>query len=173
MIRKLVATSALTLGALALIGPITPASAGGVASEYADCVVTVDPASFQAGDTVTVRGTGLEPNFTTTIEFNSVAVQVGTALTDSLGAFTAQVKIPAGAVGGGHTITAVCDTAANVSATGVTVLGTTVTTGGGKPLARTGTSSTEPLVAAGGIALLVGTAFVLVARRRRNAHAGV
>ena len=168
MIRKLASASVLLLGAVTLLGPISPAGAGGVASDYADCVVTVDPPSFSPGDTVTVTGTGLQPDFTTTIEFNSVTVQVGTAHTDATGAFTAEVTIPAGADAGPHTITAACDAVGNVDGTDVTVLGTTITTG---PLARTGSSNTEPLVVAGGIAVLAGAALVLAAKRRRKLHA--
>ncbi|MEQ1788505.1 MAG: LPXTG cell wall anchor domain-containing protein [Acidimicrobiales bacterium] len=144
------------------------AAAGGGASDYANCIVTVDPSTFEAGDIVTVTGSGLEPNFDTTIEFSGV--QVGTALTDATGAFEAQVTIPSDATDGPHTITAVCDTPGNVSSTDVTVSSTgqvPTTAPGGGPLPRTG-NDTEPLVVAGGIAVLAGVAFVLVAKRRRR-----
>ncbi len=94
MIRKLLTSAALLLGVLALVGPATPASAGGGPADYADCVVTVDPSTFGPGDTVTVTGTGLEPNFETTIEFNSVTEVVGTVTTDENGSFETQVQIP-------------------------------------------------------------------------------
>jgi LPXTG-motif cell wall-anchored protein len=168
MIRKTLALTALLLGLTATVG-VHPASAGGGPSDYVNCLVTVDPSTFEAGDTVTVTGTGLEPNFETIIEFNSVTVQVGTATTDATGAFEVQVTIPLDAADGAHTITAVCDTAGNISSTDVTVSSdiTEPTTPGGGPLPRTGSDS-EPLLVVGGIAVLVGIGFVLVARRRRR-----
>jgi LPXTG-motif cell wall-anchored protein len=170
MIRKTLALSALLLGTIVTVGA-SPASAGGGPSDYANCVITVDPSTFEAGDVVTVTGAGLEPNFETIIEFNSVTVQVGTATTDAAGSFEAQVTIPLDAADGAHTISAVCDTAGNVSSTDVTVssevTAPTEPGGSGGPLPRTG-SDIEPLLIVGGIALLVGIAFVLVSRRRRR-----
>ncbi len=169
MIGKTLALGALLLAVLATMGAST-AAAGGGPSDYASCIVTVDPSTFEAGDTVTVTGSGLEPNFETTIEFNSVTVEVGTATTDATGAFEVEVTIPADAADGAHTISAVCDTSGNVSSTDVTVssISTATTAPGGGPLPRTG-SDPQPLVVAGGIAVLVGIGFVLVSRRRRNA----
>lgn len=172
MIRKLLALTALLLGMTAAL-TASPASAGGGPGDYASCVVTVDPSTFGPGDTVTVTGTGLEPNFETIIEFNSVTVQVGTATTDANGEFVADVTIPADADDGAHTITAVCDTQGNVSSTDVTVSsGTQVppTTTPGGPLPRTG-SDVEPLLVLAAIALLAGVAFVLVSKRRRRTAA--
>lgn len=169
MIRKMLALSALLLGVLA-VAAAPPAAAGGGGSDYANCIITVDPSTFEAGDIVTVTGSGFEPNFATTIEFNSVTVEVGTATTDATGAFEVQVTIPSDATDGPHTITAVCDTPGNITSTDVTVSSTgqvPTTAPGGGPLPRTG-SDTEPLVVAGGIAVLAGVAFVLVAKRRRR-----
>ncbi len=70
-----------------------------------------------------------------------------------------------------------CDADGNVSATDVEVSADSVTppggTGGttdsgigGQPIPRTG-NDVEPLLVAAAVALLAGTAFVLVARRRR------
>ena len=99
---------------------------------------------------------------------------VGTVTTDAAGGFVTDVVIPSDAAEGPHTITAVCDAEGNVSSTDVTV---TVSSSAPRlraaPLPRTGSDSTEPLVVAGGLALLAGVAFVLVARRRRKSHAGV
>jgi alpha-L-fucosidase len=171
MIRKTLALIALLLSLVVVAAPAASAAGGG-SSDYADCIVTVDPSSFDPGATVTVHGEGLEPNFTTTIEFNSVTVQVGSATTDATGAFTAEVTIPSDATEGAHTISAVCDTAGNVSSTDVTVSSTAVNPPGG-PLPRTGSDGTEPLVVVGVLALLAGVAFVVVAKRRRQTHVGV
>lgn len=167
MIRKVLALSALLLGVLA-VAAAPPAAAGGGGSDYANCIITVDPSTFEAGDIVTVTGSGFEPSFETTIDFSGV--QVGTATTDATGAFETEVRIPSDATDGPHTISAVCDTAGNITSTDVTVSSTgqvPTTAPGGGPLPRTG-SDTEPLVVAGGIAVLAGVAFVLVARRRRR-----
>lgn len=172
MIRKTLALSALLLGLITTVS-VSPASAGGGPSDYANCVITVDPSTFPAGAVVTVTGSGFEPNFETTIEFNSVTVQVGTAMTDAAGAFEAQVTIPADATDGAHTISAVCDTAGNISSTDVTVSSeptVTTTSPGGSPLPRTG-SDTQPLVVVAVIAVLAGVAFVLVSKRRRRSEA--
>lgn len=173
MIRKTLALSALLLGVGAALGA-SPAGAGDGGSDYANCVVTVDPSTFQAGDVVTVTGSGLESNFETIIEFDST-VQIGTAMTDAAGSFVAEVTIPSDATDGPHTISAVCDADGNISFTDVTVSSTglpptTTPGGGGGPLPRTG-SDTEPLLVAGGLALLTGIAFVLASKRRRRAAA--
>jgi alpha-L-fucosidase len=167
MIRNKLALAAL-LTSLVALAPVTPASAGGGPSDYVDCLITVEPSTFAAGDIVTVTGSGFEPNFETIIEFDSV--QVGTATTDATGAFGVQVTIPADADDGPHTISAVCDSSGTISATDVTVSSTsaTPTTTGGGPLPRTGTDS-KPLLVVGAIAVLVGIAFVLVSKRRRRA----
>ncbi len=176
MIGKKIAAFALLMTAAAA-GAVAPANAGGP-PDYAGCTITVDPSSFEPGDTVTVAGTGLQPSFETPIEFNSVTVVVGTVTTDAEGAFETTITIPADAAQGDHTITAECDAVGNVSITDVTVevsgnvigppLPRTGGNGGnGGPLPRTG-SDVEPLVVVGGAAVLAGVAFVLVAKRRRR-----
>ena len=168
MIRKTLALTALLLGMTAMVG-VHPASAGGGPSDYANCLVTVEPSVFEAGDTVTVRGTGLQPNFQTTVRFDTT-VQLGAVTTDATGAFELQVSIPLDAVAGTHTISCSCDDQGNVSSTDVIVsssAATTTTTPSGGPLPRTGSDS-EPLLVVGGIAILVGIGFVLVAKRRRR-----
>lgn len=172
MIRKLIGAALLLLGTGALVGPTTPAAAGGGPSDYAGCLITADPSTFEAGATVTIVGVGFEPNFETTIEFQGELV--GTVTTDASGGFTTEVVAPADSTPGPSTFTAVCDGAGNPTTTTVTVssrgVPTTTTVPGGGPLPRTG-SEVEPLVMAGGIAVVAGLAFVLVAKRRRRAVA--
>ena len=175
MIHKVFGIALLLVGTGALVGPVAPALAGGGPVDYADCVVTVDPSTFAAGAIVTVVGTGFQPNFETTIGFDSVGVVVGTVITDDTGGFTIEVMIPADATPGPHPITAVCDAQGNIITTSVTVSSsgaatTTTTTLGGGALPRTG-SEVEPLVVAGGAAVVAGTAVVLVAKRRRRSVA--
>lgn len=175
MIRKLLGATLLLVGTSVFAGPATPALAGGGPSDYADCFITADPSTFFAGDVVTITGTGFEPGFETTIEFNSVTVVVGTVTTDATGSFTTEVIVPDDATPGEHSFSAICDTPGTVTTTTVTVsnrgvstTSTTATSGG--PLARTG-SDVEPLVVAGGAAVLAGLAFVMVAKRRRRSVA--
>ncbi len=170
MIRKLIVTVLLLVGAGSVVGPVSPALAGGGPIDYADCVLTVDPSTFEAGAIVTVVGTGFQPSFETTIEFGSDLV--GSVTTDAIGGFTTDVTIPADAPPGPNTITAVCDVAVNLVTTSVIVSSNSVTstTLGGDRLPRTG-SEVEPLVIVGAVALLAGVSFVLVAMRRRRSVA--
>lgn len=175
MIRKLIGAMLLMVSTVVLVGPATPAHAGGGPSDYADCFITADPSTFFPGDTVTITGTGFEPGFETTIEFNSVTVIVGTVTADATGSFTTEVIVPDDATPGPHSFSAICDTRGNettttvtVSSRGATTTSTTVT--GGGPLPTTG-SDVEPLLVAGGAAILAGLAFVMVAKRRRRSAA--
>lgn len=175
MIRRLIGIALLLVGTGALVGPAAPALAGGGPVDYADCVITVDPSTFEAGAIVTIVGTGFQPNFEATIQFDGEVV-VGVVTTDDTGGFTTEVLIPTDATPGTHTISAICDAEVNIITTSVTVSGrgttttTTTTLGGGGALPRTG-SEVEPLVVAGGAAVVAGLAFVLVAKRRRRSVA--
>ncbi|MGK2949787.1 MAG: LPXTG cell wall anchor domain-containing protein [Acidimicrobiales bacterium] len=173
MLRKVLALSALLLGVLAVAGPLAPASAGGGASDYANCVVTVNPSTFAPGDAVTVNGTGFQPDFETTLELsNGDSWTLGTVTTDSSGEFESVVTIPADATEGDAIISAVCDAQGNIQTTDVTVSsGAQVPPPGDGgtdgPLPTTG-SDPEPLLVMAAVALLAGTAFVLVSKRRRT-----
>jgi LPXTG-motif cell wall-anchored protein len=175
MIRRLVGAAVLLLGAFALVAPAAPASAGGGPSDYVDCSVQVAPPQFAAGREVTVIGRDFQPNFLTTIFLDTLAPEnvLGTAMTNAQGFFQTRVLIPEGTTEGAHTIGAVCDGQGNISNTDVEVSSAGATRAPAAPLPRTGTDSTEPLVMAGGLALLAGVGFVVVARRRRRTHVGV
>jgi LPXTG-motif cell wall-anchored protein len=166
MTRKLIAICALLAGLFVLAGPVGPASAGGP-SDYADCIVTVSDTDLEAGDEVDVSGSGLQPNFETDIIFDrgeDTEEVLATVTTDANGEFgPITVTIP-NVPDGEHSISMACDS--------TTVNSTTVTVGGvtlepPAPLPRTG-SDVEPLVVAGGAAILAGVAFVVVAKRRRR-----
>ncbi len=171
MIRRTIAAAVLLLGALALVGPATPAAAGGGSSDYAGCDLFVLPPQFEADQTVLVVGVGFQPSFLTTIFFDDVT-QLRQITTTAQGWFITTVRIPADADDGPHTITALCDEAGNISSTDVIVSSSAVAPPAA-PLPRTGSDSTEPLVVAGVLALLAGVGFVVVARRRRKTHVGV
>lgn len=174
MIRKLIGATLLLLGATAFVGPVPAALAGGGPSDYADCFITADPSTFFPGEVVTITGTGFEPGFETTIELDGGTVVGGTVTTDATGSFTTEVIVPDDATPGAHTFSAICDTPGNETTTTVTVSSrgaTTSTTAiSGGPLPQTG-SDVQPLVVAGGVAVLAGLTFVMVAKRRRRSVA--
>ena len=172
MIGKKLAAIVLLMGTALVAAPVGPASAGGGPPDYAGCTITVDPSTFQPGATVAVAGIGLQPSYETRIEFD--AVLVGSVVTDVDGSFATTITIPDDATVGAHTITAQCDIEGNVAITDVEIDlssgSTTPTTGGNSSTGLPSTGSdAEPLVVAGGAALLAGVTFVLVAKRRRRA----
>jgi LPXTG-motif cell wall-anchored protein len=134
------------------------------------CAIAVSPTNPHAGDTVTVTGTNF-PTSPSNVAIKIGNQNIGTANIDSNGEFSQAVTIPSG-LSGTQTISVACGTTGVDATTNLNVLATQQSTssstgGGGAPLARTGTNSTQPLVLAGLGALAVGTALVLTARRRR------
>ena len=169
--RVLVSAAAFIACAAALLMP-GQAQAGEPAPSYAGCIIEVTPQEASPGDSVNLVGTGFQPAFTTEIFIDGISV--GTVLTDVSGEFDTDRVVPEGAGPGTVIVSAACDaTGANVSSSELTIPGTEPTTsttaagGGGGDLPQTG-SDVERLVILGGVALLAGTAIVLVARRRRS-----
>ena len=76
------------------------------AAQLSTPAVTVAPSSVEAGQRVTVTGTGFTPNSELTLSLHSEPVEVGAATTDATGAFTAQVTVPSATEAGEHTIVA-------------------------------------------------------------------
>ena len=143
------------------------------------CNLTVSPPPpFEAGSTVTVSGTGFQPNFATEIFFDGAPAQAAAVTatapvtTDALGNFSIAIVIPADAGPGFHTISAICSTTSTVPTElqveilGGQVTSTTADPGGRTTTPRTG-DDTAPLVVAGVAAVLGGAAIVLATRRRR------
>lgn len=121
------------------------------------------------GEPVTARGCGFRPGSQVTLDFFSQPVQVGTATAGADGGFAITFNIPTSATAGEHT----------VEATGIDpagqprVLSANIQVIGGADLPRTGSSSTTPLTAAGVGLVLLGTAAVYGARRRRAQRARI
>jgi len=85
-----------------------------------------------AGETITISGTGFAPNSEVTVVIYSTPQTLGTAVTDQAGAFSKAVTIPAG-LSGSHTVTSMGvapDGTERVLSLAVTVTGTTTGTGG-------------------------------------------
>jgi LPXTG-motif cell wall-anchored protein len=182
MIRKVAAAFALLMGLLVLAGPVAPAHAGGPEpDDYAGCILVADVSDDES--TVTVSGSGFQPNFTTDVVFDEGGDQetvLGQVTTNSAGAFGSLATPPTGphtfdlpdVPAGTYSITADCSAGGPPGSTTVDVGDVAVPNPpGGGPLPNTG-SDVEPLVVIAIVALLAGIAFMLVAkRRRRAAHA--
>ena len=174
MIRKTLALAALLLGLIASVGAAPRPAAGGGPSDYANCLVTVEPSIFEAGRHRHGPGHGLRAQ-----------------LRDD---HRVQQRHGAGRHGH-HRRGGLLRDRRSPSPTTPTTVPHTITArvrrgrqhqlhrrhrvehhrhhlhpAGGGPLPRTGSDS-EPLLVAGAIAVLVGIAFVLVARRRRRGAA--
>lgn len=131
----------------------------------------VDQNSVTAGGSVVASGCGT-PSGTVTFTLRSRASVLGTTITNPTGLYRAAVAIPCEANQGADTLTA--SGAANGSAA-LNISGTSgacarVAATAGDALPRTGSSSTEPLVAAGIGLVLIGAATAVTARRRRRAQ---
>jgi LPXTG-motif cell wall-anchored protein len=123
--------------------------------------------SANQGDSVTVSGCGFKSGSSVSIDLLSTPVHLATVTADANGGINATVTIPKTTPSGQHTL----------EATGVDpagkplVLSASITIGGSGALAKTGTSATAPLTAAGVGLVLIGGVAVMAARRRRAARA--
>lgn len=163
---RMISTLAGVVGLAALV------LAGPAVAQYppAATTVTVSRTEVPAGGTVDVSGTA-SPN--STVTFSLPARVLGTALTNTTGAFRAGVTIPCD-VTGAQTLST---TGPGINAsTGLNIVGSTVACAAGTETARTtgdlprtGSSSTAPLAAAGIGLVLIGAATAVTARRRRAA----
>ena len=152
-----------------LLGAMIALFAGSAASAQDDpyaTTTTVDEIPLVPvvrGETVDVKGSGCAAGSTVTVTFDDGTV-LGTFTADENGDFVTTVTIPSNATLGEHLLTATCGDVEQFLR--VNVLGESVTQG---TLARTGTSSTGPLVGIGAAAIVLGAAFVYGARRPRHA----
>jgi LPXTG-motif cell wall-anchored protein len=174
LVRKLAVAGALAIASLVPLASVAHAQS----IDYGEtCNLTVSPPPpFAAGSTVTVSGTGFQPNFTTEILFDGApATAAGVTATapvttDALGNFSIDIVIPETAAAGFHTISAICSATSSVPAEiEIEILAgqvTSTTTGGRTTTPRTGSDS-APLAVAGLAAVLAGSAIVLATRRRR------
>jgi hypothetical protein len=179
-VGRLGAAVAGALGALVLCAP-----GGAFAQEYPPTAGTlaVSDTSVAPGDPVTVSGDGYAAGTDITITFESEPVVIGNVRADAAGAFTTQVRIPADASPGNHTIKATglgADGGPRVTSAAIFVEGGSAGPGGGRSaesppatatrsgrLAFTGLESL--LLSAVGVGLVVaGFGLATMARRRRT-----
>ena len=160
MTRRLVALSALFIGALVVAAP-----AGAQQYPPQQEGIQTSDSTVSPGQPITVAGCCIAGEVT--ITFESVVLGTTTA-SPADGSFSVQVTIPADASPGTHTITASGQafdgSGPVVYSTTVTVSGAAAPTGAGLP--RTGSSSTIPLTRVAIMLVVVGSAFVIGARRR-------
>ncbi|MFZ6004052.1 MAG: hypothetical protein ACOYXM_08985 [Actinomycetota bacterium] len=130
-----------------------------------------------AGDTVTVSGTGAEPNGTVTASLDGAQVGSGTAT--GAGAFSFSATIPSTATGtetlsvdcvdSGSSVLSLTLTVTPAAVTTTTAAPTTTTTVAAAELARTGSNSSLPMTQIALATLAVGGLVLGAARMRKRA----
>lgn len=142
-------------------GPTT--TAGPTTSVPEEDIPTI---TVTRGETVDIPGEGCPPNSEVVVTWDD-GTDLGTFTADDNGDFVTTITIPADATLGVHLVTATCGDIEQFI--NVNVLAETVDNVGTGTLARTGTSSTGPLVGIGAAAVVLGGAFLYGARRPRTA----
>lgn len=96
----------LALAGLVLVGPASPAQASGFQAYPPTICPTVSVSTTKpaVGETITVTGQNFDPNKSVTVLMHSKTYVLATVKTDAEGAFSANVKMPAGLTGS-HLIT--------------------------------------------------------------------
>jgi titin len=179
MVKAVLSEGTATDSASTKVTPAAPPAIPQDAPPQADGALTAPAGATtpEAGETITVSGSGFAPNSEVTLVIYSTPQTLGTVVTDQNGAFSKAVTIPSG-LSGPHTITSMGvdpDGAARVLALGVTVAGATTdvsagdnTDGGGGSggLAVTGAPIVTILLT--GILLVAAGVTSQVAGRRRT-----
>lgn len=157
MFRRILLIAALVLAAG---GAVHIAPAG--AQNYGGCNATVSDTTPSAGQSVTVSGTGAEPDGTVTASLDGAQIGSGTA--SSAGAFSFSATVPSSA-SGSETLSVSCVDSGTSS-----VLSLTLTVGAAAgEIARTGANSTLPMTELALASLVVGGLVLGAARMRRRA----
>ncbi len=164
---KLAALSALFLGVLAVPAAAQPYPPSG------GCSLALSSSVVPAGGTVVVSTTGspcYAPGASVTLTFTSDPVNLGTVTANGAGQFSTTVTIPSNATAGTHTITSSGPGASGgtlVLSASLTVTGARAAAAGAPgQLAFTGSTDTAPLLWIALVALVLGAALVVGARRR-------
>lgn len=176
MIRSKVMLAVL-LGAFLALGGSRMASAQECG--YGGCVTTttggattttteadIPTITVVRGETVDVSGEGCAPGAEVTVTWDDGTV-LGTFTADENGDFTTNITVPMDSTLGVHLVTATCGDVEQFI--NVNVLAETVNAVDDGTLARTGSSSTGPLIGIGAAAVVLGGAFLYGARRPRQA----
>ena len=172
MIRSKMVMAILLGVVLALFG----ATAAGAGDPYAPTTTestTTAPPSDDVPSVTVVRGESLDvsgdsclPGDTVTVTWDDGTV-LGTFTADADGNWSGVIEIPENATLGTHTTAATCGDV--VKYLDVTVVGESAAPVDSGTLARTGSSTTGPLLGVAAAAIILGGAFLYGARRPRQA----
>lgn len=164
MIRKTMMLVAMT-GALLGLGA-TAAGAQGYGGTTTTTEAEVPTVTVVRGETIDVAGEGCAPGAEVVVTWDD-GTELGTFTADENGDFVTTITVPTSASLGVHLVTATCGDVEQFL--NVNVLAETVDNVDDGTLARTGSSTTGPLVGIGAAALVLGGAFLYGARRPRQA----
>ncbi len=155
----------IAAGALLVVGMQAPALA---VYPPSGCALTVSATSVAAGGNVTGSGCGLAGGSPVTIPIESTPQVLGTVVTDSAGAFSKTVTIPANLAPGAHTLkaTGTDPSGAPLVLSASLTVAAASTPGSGTSVAFSGANTWPALLVGGGL-LLVGVMLVMTVRRRR------
>jgi hypothetical protein len=158
-----VAATTTTAAPTSAAAPVTPSAAPGCA----DCTRLTGDAAVTAGQELTLSYAGFQPGEQITLVMRSTPVTLGTFTADASGLVTADVRIPASAEPGSHTLTL------SGPARGDLVVAFRVAAAQQRAtaVASAGTDLALPLVLGGSVLVLVLGAGGFVVRRRRTAGA--
>lgn len=149
--------------------PGTPAQPPGRPPQYpiGQCELALSQSAAARGATIRAAGAGFASSAPVTLSLCNGA-NVGSATTDSGGSFSGSLTIPANAPLGPCSVTAT-DVAGSSQSAALLITSAEVPAAAAGPtgsLPRTGSSTTIPMIAAGGLLVLGGAALVLASRRR-------
>ena len=165
--RFAAAVMAVALGIVAL--GIVAFAAPSTADPYANqAAISVSDQTPVVGGSFVLTGTGFCANEDVNNVLRPGAYPLASAHTDSSGAFSVTVQLPAG-VSGVHTIVSTCVTTGRTASTTITIGGSSTGGGGGGGLASTGVAVIG--IGALGLILLVGGGLMLLAGKRRKVSA--
>lgn len=146
--------------------PTSSTSTPGGGSSTTTTEAEIPTLTVVRGETVDVGGEGCAPGAEVTVTYDD-GTTLGTFTADENGDFLATVTIPTSSTLGVHLMTATCGDVEQFI--NVNVLAESINNVDSGTLARTGTSTTGPLVGIGAAALVLGGAFLYGARRPRTA----
>lgn len=160
---------AAALGTTVIPATAQTACVSGSGSQYPPTApsLQLSASSVLPGAQIQITGNCGAANGVVNLEFRSVPVALGSAMTNAQGTFSRSVTIPADATPGQHTIVAT-GAGFDISAA-VNVLSSPAS--GSTNLPRTGAGHTVQLVIAGLALVLIGVFAVRTTRRKRTAAA--
>jgi 5'-nucleotidase len=128
--------------------------------------LTVSDSTVVPGQSITISGSGAEPNSTVSIYLFSAPILLGTTTADGDGTFSATVTIPAGVSPGTHTLRAI-QGGEVLASVALVVVGSGSGGSSGSDLPFTG-GTTLPGIGIGVGLIAVGSTLLLLSRRRRS-----